>query len=443
MKKELSALRVSDNNRFLIQEDGASFFWLGDTAWELFHRLDREETELYLRNRAELGFTVVQAVALAELEGLSTPNRYGRLPLKKNERGEYDPSQPHVEAGVYDYWDHVDFVMEKAASFGIYIALLPTWGDKYHQAWGKGPEIFTESNAKAYGQFLGKRFADKSNIVWVLGGDRPLAKIEHFQINRALAEGIREADAQRKLITFHPKGGESSSCHVHNEAWLDFNMIQSGHGQSDRNNYAKVGRDYLLHPVKPTLDAEPCYEDHPIGFNPENGYFDAADVRAAAYYAVFAGGFGHTYGHHSVWCMSRGQYSSLDFSDEGAYVIMSWQEAVQRPGAAQMRHVRALLESRPFLERVPDQELLAGNYNGANYIAATRGSDYAFLYTPNGLTIRVKMGKITGEQVKASWFDPRQGTITEIGRFDNAGILAFTPPSSGRGNDWVLVLDSM
>jgi hypothetical protein len=48
-------LQVSQNRRFLQTADGKPFFWLGDTAWELFHRLTREEAEMYLKNRAEKG----------------------------------------------------------------------------------------------------------------------------------------------------------------------------------------------------------------------------------------------------------------------------------------------------------------------------------------------------------------------------------------------------
>ena len=61
------ACDVSDNRRFLVTADGRPFFWLGDTAWELFHRLTREDAVRYLDNRARLRFTVIQAVALAEV----------------------------------------------------------------------------------------------------------------------------------------------------------------------------------------------------------------------------------------------------------------------------------------------------------------------------------------------------------------------------------------
>src|SRR5690606_19026449 len=119
----------------------------------------------------------------------------------------------------------------------------------------------------------------------------------------AMAAGLKEGDEGRHLMTFHPTGGHSSSYHVHDEEWLDFNMIQSGHGKVNNENYKMITDDYDRLPVKPTFDAEPCYEDHPIGFKAENGYFDAADVRRAAYWAVFAGGMGHTYGHHCIWSM--------------------------------------------------------------------------------------------------------------------------------------------
>jgi hypothetical protein len=89
---QLPRLRVSDNHRFIVTEQGEPFFWLGDTAWELFHRLNREEAIRYLDDRASKGFTVVQAVALAELNGLGATNAYGHLPLLEN-----DPTKPDVK----------------------------------------------------------------------------------------------------------------------------------------------------------------------------------------------------------------------------------------------------------------------------------------------------------------------------------------------------------
>ena len=154
-------LKVSDNHRFLVTADGKPFFWLGDTAWELFHRLNREEAEKYLQNRADKGFTVIQAVALAEIDGLHDPNPYGETPLEND-----DPTKPR-EA----YFQHVDFIIKKAEQLGLYVAFLPTWGDKvFKDQWGAGPEIFTVDNARVYGNWLAKRYKNQKNIIWVLGG---------------------------------------------------------------------------------------------------------------------------------------------------------------------------------------------------------------------------------------------------------------------------------
>jgi len=429
----MQRLRVSENRRFLTHADGTPFFWLGDTAWELFHKLSREEAELYLDNRAERGFNVIQAVALAEFEGVATENAYGRLPLTRDASGRWDPSRPDV-GGEYDYWAHVDFVVDAAAARGLYVAVLPTWGDKWNKMWGKGPEIFDAENAYAFGTWLGARYKDRPNLVWVLGGDRPLHTGKHHAIIRSMARGLKEGDEGGHLVTLHPTGKEASSTYVHEEEWLDFHMIQSGHFAGDQGNLDMIANDYARLPVKPTLDAEPCYEDHPIDFKAANGYFDPADVRKAAYYAVFAGAFGHTYGHHSVWSMT---------TEPNEYFIMTWKDAILRPGAAQMKHVRRLIEARPFLERVPGPELLAEPYAGANRQVATRGKRYAMAYSPNGLKLRIAMGRIEGTRVQASWYDPREGTFAAFGEYENRGVAAFQPPTSGRGDDWVLVLDGL
>ncbi|MBB3111054.1 hypothetical protein FHS18_003122 [Paenibacillus phyllosphaerae] len=431
MQENMQLLRVSADGRRLTTADGQPFFWLGDTAWELFHKLLREEAEHYLRQRESLGFNVVQAVALAELDGLEEGNAYGRTPLLMNDAGAYDPSLPDTSG--YSYWDHMDYIIEQAAELGIYVALLPTWGDKFNVKHGKGPVIFTPSNARQYGKWLGARYRDCPNIIWVLGGDRPMEEYEHFAIIRGMAEGLKEGDGGAHLMSFHPAGARSSSLNVHREAWLDFNMIQSGHGEREITNYARVQADYRLMPAKPTLDGEPCYEDIPIGFDPRNGYFDASDVRRAAYYAVFSGALGHTYGHHSVWSMTR--------EGGGAEFLYGWQEALHRPGAAQMQHLRALMEAYSECGMAPDDSVLASNLEGANRMVAMKGERCALVYSPNGVEITVSADIFCGERMAAAWYDPRTGIYREAGDYAEEGTANFRPPTSGRGQDWVLAMN--
>jgi hypothetical protein len=433
-------LRVTDDRRSLERVDGQPFFWLGDTAWELVHRQTREEASAYLERRAAQGFNVVQVVALAEMDGLRVPNAYGRLPLLEGGIGGFDPLKPDL-TGEYSYWDHVDHVLARARELGVYVAFLPTWGDKYNLlAWGKGPIIFTPENAAGYGAWIGARYRDFENVIWVMGGDRPLLTRQHMEVVHQMALGIRSVVGDRQLMTFHPFGQTSSSRHVHREDWLDFNMIQSGHSTHNLHNDAFVDHDYALEPIKPVLDAEPPYEDHPIGFDAVNGYFDAADVRQATYRAVFAGAFGHTYGHHSIW----GFWLDTDeWPERRNYVIMNWRRALERPGANQMRHLRALIESRPAQGRVPDQSILLEDFPGANHMRAARGPGYAFVYSPCGLPFRVNGRALPHPQLRATWFDPRTGEQHALEPVENAGELRFTPPSSGRGEDWVLILDGI
>jgi hypothetical protein len=159
----MQKLTISQNRRFLTYEDGTPFFYLADTAWELFHRLNREEADRYLADRAAKRFTVIQAVVLAEMDGLHDPNPYGHRPLHDD-----DPARPNDA-----YFEHVDYIVSAAADRGLTIGMLPTWGDKWNLKWGRGPVVFTPENARTYGRWLGDRYAD-SPIIWILGGDRPV-----------------------------------------------------------------------------------------------------------------------------------------------------------------------------------------------------------------------------------------------------------------------------
>ncbi|CAN5842915.1 glycoside hydrolase family 140 protein [soil metagenome] len=425
VQAEAPRLKVSDNGRFLVQEDGRPFFYLGDTAWELFHRRDREEAVHYLDDRAGKGFTVIQAVVLAELDGLNTPNPYGHTPLKDN-----DPARPDE-----DYFKHVDFIVDQAAERGLFIGMLPTWGDKFNKKWGQGPEIFTPENARAYGRFLGERYKEKP-ILWILGGDRPIEDDLHEAITHAMAEGIRAGDEGRHLMTYHPSGGRTSATWFHEADWLDFNMLQSGHGRRDLPNHEMITRDYNREPVKPCIDGEPRYENHPINWKPEEGWFDEYDVRKAAYWALFAGAFGHTYGSHDIWQMYQPGRSPISSART------PWKESLKLPASAQMRHARRLLESRPFLSRIPDQSLIVGGQGeGGDHVQATRSDDesYALIYISSRKSIVIDLGKLGGESLNAWWFDPRDGSARKLDTFRREGRREFQPPYGGP--DWVLVLD--
>lgn len=428
-------LKVSDNHRFLVDQEGEPFFWLGDTAWELFHRLDRDEADTYLKNRARLGFTIIQAVILAELDGLNDPNPYGHVPLT-----DHDPAKP-----VEEYFEHVDYIINRAAELGLYIGVLPTWGDKWNLKWGQGPEIFTPGNAESFGKFLGERYKDYNNIIWVLGGDRAIEEDIHKEITRALARGLRQGDRGRHLITFHPQGGQGSAQYFHEEDWLDFNMRQTSHTLIFPGRYDQVLVDYNREPIKPVLDAEPIYEDHPIEFKADElGHSTSADVRRPLYWGLFSGAFGHTYGHHSIWQMWQPGRNPVNDP------LMPWYEAIDQPGAAQMQYGRWLMESRPFLTRIPDNSIIVPHDvstaipgSGAYKFVATRDLDgtYAMVYAPVGREFSIRMDVIQGPDVVAWWYNPRNGEAKKIGEYSSTGTRSFIHPDPGENLDWILVLD--
>lgn len=426
-QQSFSQFTISDNHRYLLK-DGKPFYWLGDTGWELFHRLTKEEADEYLKRSAAQGFTVIQAVVLAEMDGLHTPNAYGNKPLIDD-----DPTKPN-EA----YFKQVDYVVDKANEYNLNIAMLPIWADKINKGtWGKGPEIFNTSNAKIYGEWIGNRYKNKTNIIWVLGGDRNPRDENDVAIWNAMGEGIMQATNNKAIITYHPQPCNSGSAiWFHHEAWLAFNMFQNGHCR-DINVYDKIQLAYNLQPTKPVIDGESLYEDHPVCFNViDLGTSSAYDVRKYAYLDVFAGAFGNTYGCHDIWQF----YSPKREGINGPH--MYWQQALDLPGANEMKYVRRLIESHPMLERIPDQSLIEeNNLTPSERIQATRGNDYAFIYTSEGKPFTVYLNKISGKTLRAYWYSPRDGKTTEVGNISKKDTKKFIPPSGGYGQDWVLVID--
>jgi hypothetical protein len=334
-------LQVSSNGRYLQFANGTPFFWLGDTGWELFHRLDTADADLYLETLAKQGFNVIQAVVLAELQGLTVPNRYAHLPLVDK-----NPEKP-VEA----YFQLVDYMVKKAASLSMVIAMLPTWGDN------------------------------------------------------------------------------TTATFFHKEPWLDFNMFQSGHGDRKGPNFIYALTSSQLQPAKPFLDAEPRYEDLPVRFwevivddayknNPTemdsshtpHGYFNAYDVRRAAYWSVFSGSFGHTYGNGSIFAFWEPGRSHI------TAVKHNWRKALFSPGAEDMGHLRALIEKYGINILVPDYSMVMFNWGYAeNYRLTLITSDRktALIYIPDGVSTKIHLGKFAGKSFTSQWFDPSDGTYTE------------------------------
>jgi len=439
--RDLPRLKVSDNGRFLVTDQGKPFFWLGDTAWSI-RKLSPADVDLYLTTRAKQGFTGVQ-IAPASSAG------YGGTDYAGNHPFDHGNTDTPNEA----FWKHIDSVVDKARDHGLYLMIFPLWGHDFNQTVGTDIE-----RVYRLGLWLGRRYRNRTNVLWSVSGEYdsindfrlPISETQKSIIN-AMARGLREGHGGTQLMSIHPGAARTSSRDFHHEPWLDLNMLQSGH-QADatafgmEENYALIARDYGLTPIKPVYDGEPMYEDTPdavwIKQSLEGPRAGAEVMRHKAYWAVFAGAFGHTYGHNDLYCF----YDPAHPEQVGALPGQrgDWKEALRALGGTQMHHLRTLMESRPFLTRIPDQGLIVGDIGaGVGHIQSTRDQtgSYAMLYVPAAnRKVTVDTSKLSGTRLKAWWYDPRTGKATAIGGESAVGgKLEFTVPAEGP--DWVLVLE--
>lgn len=424
-------LVVSENQRYIVHENGKPFFWLGNTAWLLPERLNRDEVGFFLSKDREAGYNVEQ---IQVLNAIPTFNIYGQ---QAND-ATFDFSK-FTKPGVYGYWDHLDFIVDVAAANGIYIAMDCIWGSQINN--------MDVKKAAAYGKFLGERYKNKPNIIWMIGGD--IMGDKKPEVWDALARAIRKAD-NGHIMTFHPRGRTTSAWWYNDREWMDFNMFQSGHrryGQrngdgdytikdnTEEDNWIYVDMSFEKKPLRPVIDGEPSYEDIPQGLHDFSAprWMDY-DVRRYAYWAVFAGAFGHTYGHNSVMQFIRPGLGASFGAEK------PWWEAMKDPGYNQMKYLKRLMLAFPFTERIGDQSIIAGQ-NGERYdrVIATRGNDYMLVYNYSGKPMKIDLTKISGAKKNVWWMNPADGKLTYLGEYDSK-VTEFTYDAAYlRGSDRVLI----
>lgn len=436
---QMQPLKISANKRYFQTKDDKPFFWLGDTGWLLFVKCNRQDAIKYLDDRKQKGFNVIQVMLVHDINlGV---NAYGDSALHNK-----DVSKPNTTPGVffadktaYDFWDHVDYIIDEAARRGMYMALVPVWGGNIRHV--------SVEQAKKYATFLANRYKNKTNIIWLNGGD--IKGGDALDKWNMIGNTIRSID-KNHLITFHPRGRNSSSAWFHNAAWLDFNMFQSGHRSYAQDtssnetlhygedNWRYAQYDYNLNPIRPTLDGEPSYEDIPYGLHKANEpYWQDYEIRRYAYWSVFAGSCGFTYGHNSVMQFYTPGDSGISF-----FPKIKWQDGLNAPGAGQMNHLKKLILSKSYFDRVPDQAMIIDNGEKYERILATRGNGYAMFYVYNGRVFKVDTKKMKFYPAKASWFNPKNGEQKLILNYKNETVQNFDPPGEKEnGNDWVLILE--
>ena len=430
-------LMISSNNRYLQFENGSPFFWLGDTGWLVPQHLDRSEVEYYFNKCRRAGYNMVQ---IQVMDAVPSYNIYGQQSLPYG----WDFTKADPE-GEYSYWDHLDYIVRKAEQNGIYIGMVAIWGSQVQSG------NINAEQAKAYGKFLAERYKNNPNIIWIMGGD--IQGNIHPEVWNALATSIKSID-NKHLMTFHPRGRYTSAKWWSKASWMDFHTFQSGHrkyGQrmgnkdypipdsTEEDNWMYVDSTWAYKPIKPVLDDEPSYEDIPKGLHDANeARWQDYDVRRYAYWSVFAGSCGHTYGHNVIMQMLKPGYPT-GYGSDGT--VKAWYQGLEDPGYNQMQYLSDLMLSFPYFERIPDQSIIVGK-NGMKYdrLIATRGKDYLMVFNYNSNVMKIDLRKISGKKKLLWWFNPSDGAISFIGTADNT-IITMSPQieKTDKINDRVLI----
>ena len=418
-------IKISKNRRHLVDQRDTPFFYQADTPWMLFAKLTEAEAKEYIARRKEQGFTALQAM----LTGfLGMTNRAGKLPFAGTPPVQ-DFSQPNEK-----FFAHVDRVVAEAERQGMLLAIAPAWSGCCGEGWAgkekngalKPLNANGAEKSRELGRWLGKRYGQFANVLWILGGDNdPHNAREEI---RALGLGLKDT-APLQLITYHAASSHSSTdVWPADERWLDVSMVytyfrgfNTAWNKNQPDVYEVSHAEFAKTPVRPFFLGESTYEG-------EHGVCGSAlQARKQAYWCVLGGGCGHAYGSPN-WNFPR-----------------NWRQVLEQPGAVNLKHLRSLFESRPWWKLLPDvRNVVAiegrGTFANNDYVVTALADDgsFALSYLPTRRTPTIDLSKLSGEKGNAWWFNPRTGTTTAAGQFTEKRPRAFAPVEDG---DWVLVLD--
>ncbi len=419
-------LKVSANHRFLADaHSGRPFFLLADTAWNI-NALTYADLELYLTSRKQHGFTAIM-FCLDFYPQSDGRDAYG-------ESAYIGPRKTELNPKYFSYCDHL---VDRAAHYGLYTMIYSMWAGKRSGIMN----IYTPRELHNIGLKLGAHFRNKANVIHVAGGESTPPYISPTHVD-ALGRGLKAGCQGRHLITVHPCYNRSCSEYFSHETWLDFYMIQGASSKQGAHYDVTrpIAHDYQLPSPRPTMIAENYYD---------SGTHQPPHLqRRNLYLSVFAGAFGCAYGHDALWQMTPHTRKRWMLGSWPPGVA-NWRQALNTPAVADLHYIQPLLYSRPYFERIPDQNLvLAGQGRGiSNRIQATRdgtagrrNATYLMAYLATPITAVLDTGVIDGNFLNAYWFNPASGKSTVIKmNFPNTGKLHLAKHPDG--HDTVVVVD--
>ena len=378
--------RISENGRFLVDPDGAPFFWQADTEWELFYALTAQDARDLIRARKAQGFTVIQAMCDGLFPSWIPP---GKLPppaalmpwLNEN------PTTPNAA-----FFERMDAIVNAAREEHVLLLI-----GVYHLDDVTAKRVTLE-NIGTWTRWLAHHYKDVPNLIWSMYAAPEPASLPMVQ---AALKGLHEGDGGSHLTTLHPEGAAGSSSFVPGGLSLNtFQSLSSGH-----LNYEFARADYLRTPAKPVVNGEARYES--------DGNTTAFDVRRSAWWSYLAGA-GFSYGHIENW-KSPG----------------SWREWIDAPGAKQVEVAGKILRSLDWSKRVPDQNILVD----AGEAAAARSADgdWILVYLPEHAPVTLQLNSLEiSKTASASWINPLNGQKEKAGDYPTSARPTLSPPAGWR-----------
>jgi hypothetical protein len=422
-------LKKSANNRYLVDQNNVPFLMVGDSPQALIVNLTEAEASAFFADRAALGFNTmwINLLCATYTGGRADASTIDNIkPFTANVSGtsSYDLTKTN-EA----YFVRVDHMLNLAAQNGIQVLLDPS-------ETGSFLSVMLDNGTnkcRAYGQFLGERYKNFTNIIWMSGNDfQDWRNANNDVVVRAVALGIRDKDTNHIHTTEFEYYVSSSLDDTNWNSIIDLNATYTYYA-----TYARLLQDYNRTNFLPNFMVEANYEF-------EHAYTGNATLRRQEYWTMLSGATGQLYGNGYTWPFASG-----------------WQSHVDTPGATQFGYVTALFGPRAWYNLIPDTNHIVitagfGTFSAAADVNLINNNDYAtaartadgsliMVYMPTSRTLTVDMSKASGPAV-GHWYDPASGTYLPIAGspFANSGTRTFTPSgnNSDGGGDWVLVLET-
>lgn len=425
-------LKVSSNGRYLVDQNSSPFFMVGDAAWSLIAQLNSADANTYLSNRQQHGFNTI-IVELIEHRYATNPQHdiYG---------------DPAFTGKVFvtpneTYFAYADSIINMAAQKGITILLDPLYLGYAcgSDGWCQELQAATNSDVQSWATYVGNRYKNFPNIIWLIGGDTDPTAITDVKNKTDLFASTLHSVDPNHLMTAHNDNETMAVTRWPNATWLNLNDTYSYSStlytfSQNAYSYQKNGQPM------PFFLVEATYENS-LGYNSQQ-------LRAETYWTVLGGGMGHVFGNCPIW----------NFGSDPTYVqcdiqTTDWKSWLDRQGSLNMQYVGQLFNSFAWQNLVPDTNHSVvtvgyGTSGGTDYAAVARASDGSSVlaYFPTARNATVDMSKLSGS-VTVRWFDPSTGVYSAItgSPFANTGTRQFSVPTTKHADgsgDWVLVLST-